>query len=372
MSTPAHVLKAIDLQVVRGESRILCIPELVIPEGESFCLIGPNGAGKSTLLQALCALIKPSQGETFFRGRKIGVELPVLEYRRKLAMVLQEPLLFNTTVYNNVASGLKIRGMKGGEVRPLVMSSLERFGIVHLKDRSAVTLSGGEARRVSLARALATDPEVLFLDEPFSALDPMIRGDLIDNLEQVLKETRTTSILVTHDLQEALQLSSRLGVMMDGSILQTGSPEDVMNRPVNESVASLVGIETILRGEVIRKGPGTLVASISGLEIEAVGDRDSGGEVLLCIRPENIILSSTDAGGSSSPKNAFRGRIEKIVPQWLYGKVQMDCGFPLVAYVAHHNLRKLSLRKGMEVIASVSPAAIHVIPNGGAAGICNK
>ena len=226
---------------------------LLVSEGEILVLIGPNGAGKSTLLQTLSALAKPSRGEILFRGQRIGADIPVLQYRRRLAMVLQEPLLFDTTVYNNVASGLKIRGMKRDEIEPIVGKALERFGIAHLRDRSARTLSGGEARRASIARAFATNPEVLLLDEPFSALDPIMRETLIEDLEQVLRETRITTIFVTHDRMEALRLATRLGVMNAGEILQTGSSDEVMNRPVNEFVASLVGVENILRGKVIRK-----------------------------------------------------------------------------------------------------------------------
>jgi tungstate transport system ATP-binding protein len=143
------ILEARNLEVVRGETMILNVPSLLIKEGEILSLIGPNGAGKTTLLQTLSYLLKPFQGEIFFRGMKVKSNHSVLEYRRKLAMVFQEPLLFDTTVFNNVASGLKIRGMKKGEIHAKVIEQLERFGISHLSDRSARTLSGGEAQRTS-------------------------------------------------------------------------------------------------------------------------------------------------------------------------------------------------------------------------------
>jgi tungstate transport system ATP-binding protein len=228
---PSPVFEARNLQVIRGGSLILNVPSLLVSEGEILVLIGPNGAGKSTLLQTLSALAKPSRGEILFRGQRIGTDIPLLAYRRRLAMVLQEPLLFDTTVYNNVASGLKIRGMKRDEIEPIVGRTLERFGISHLRDRSARTLSGGEARRASIARAFATNPEVLLLDEPFSALDPIMRETLLEDLEQVLRETRITTIFVTHDRMEALRLATRLGVMNTGEILQTGSSDQVMNHP---------------------------------------------------------------------------------------------------------------------------------------------
>jgi tungstate transport system ATP-binding protein len=360
-TSPSPVFEARNLQVIRGGSLILNVPSLVVSEGEILVLIGPNGAGKSTLLQTLSALAKPSRGEILFRGQRIGMDIPVLQYRRRLAMVLQEPLLFDTTVYNNVASGLKIRGMKRDEIEPVVARALERFGIAHLRDRSARTLSGGEARRASIARAFATNPEVLLLDEPFSALDPIMRETLIEDLEKVLRETRITTIFVTHDRTEALRLATRLGVMNAGEILQTGSADEVMNHPVNEFVASLVGVETILQGKVLRKNRTTFIASVSGQEIEAIGDVGLGEQVSLCIRPENVTLSAIVSGNMTTATDTFPGAVEKITPIGHYRKVQLNCGFPLVAYVTNPSFSDLSLKEGMEVLASFKAKSVHVI-----------
>src|SRR3972149_9401036 len=145
MNESGPILEARNIEVERGGTTILNVPSLLIQEGEILALIGPNGAGKTTLLQTLSYLLKPFQGEIFFKGKKVETNHSVLEHRRKLAMVFQEPLLFNTTVFGNVASGLKIRGMKRSEIRDRVMEQLNRFGIDHLNDRSTKTLSGGEA-----------------------------------------------------------------------------------------------------------------------------------------------------------------------------------------------------------------------------------
>jgi tungstate transport system ATP-binding protein len=360
-SAPSPVFEARNLQVIRGGSLILNIPSLVVSEGEILVLIGPNGAGKSTLLQTLSALAKPSGGDVFFRGKKIGAEIPLLQYRRRLAMVLQEPLLFDTTVYNNVASGLKIRGMKRDEIEPVVAKALERFGIAHLKDRSARTLSGGEARRASIARAFATNPEVLLLDEPFSALDPIMRETLLEDLEKVLRETRITTIFVTHDRTEALRLATRLGVMNAGEILQTGSPDEVMNHPVNEFVASLVGVENLLQGRVTKENQGSFVASVSGQDIEAMGTMKSGDQVTLCIRPENVILSDLASGTLAGTRNTFPANVLRITPMGPYHKVQLNCGFPLVTYVTGHSISALCITQGSEVLASFDSTVVHVI-----------
>jgi len=280
-------------------------------------------------------------------------------------MVFQEPLLFDTTVFDNVASGLKIRKMKGPEIRSIVEAQLDRFGIAPLSRRSARTLSGGEAQRTSLARAFATHPEILFLDEPFSSLDPPTRESLVEDLERVLRETHITTLFATHDRMEALRLSDRISVMNKGKIVQIGSPDEVMNHPADEFVASFVGVETILTGKVIKTSGGTFVASVSGQEIEAVGDVSLGEEVILCIRPEHVTLSTASSREATSARNVFTGQIQKIVSLGLYQKVELDCKFPLVAYVTNHSLEGLSLAEGKEVKASFKATAIHVVRRGG-------
>jgi len=361
---PSPMLEVKNLEVKRGGIKILSVPSLLIHEGEILSLIGPNGAGKTTLLQTLSYLLKPFQGEIFFRGRKVAANHSVLEYRRELAMVFQEPLLFDTTVFNNVASGLKIRGMKKSEIRDRVMEQLDRFGISHLSQRSAKTLSGGEAQRTSLARAFALQPEILLLDEPFASLDPPTRDSLLEDLEHILQQTRTTAIFATHDRLEALRLSNRMAVMNEGEIFQIGSPGEVMNHPVNEWVASFVGVETILTGKVVRKDGGTFFASVDGQEIEVVGDVHLGETVVLCIRPENVTLSIRSSQEGTSARNVFLGRIVRIVSLGLYQKVYLHCGFPLVAYVTNHSLEELSLVEGKEVKASFKATAVTVIRKG--------
>jgi tungstate transport system ATP-binding protein len=358
------ILEARNLEVVRGETMILNVPSLLIKEGEILSLIGPNGAGKTTLLQTLSYLLKPFEGEIFFRGKKVETNHSVLEYRRKLAMVFQEPLLFDATVFNNIATGLKIRGMKRGKIHNRVMEQLERFGISHLNDRSARTLSGGEAQRTSLARAFALQPEILLLDEPFTSLDPPTRDSLIEDLEYILQQTRTTAIFATHDRLEALRLSDRITVMNEGKILQIGATGEVMNHPVNEFVASFVGVETILTGKVIKQNGGTFVASIGGQEIEVVGEVHLGETAVLCIRPENVTLSIHLSKESISARNVFQGRIVKITPLGFYQKVQLNCGFLLVAYITNHSLEELSLVEGKEVRASFKATAVTVMRRG--------
>ena len=361
MSERNTILEAKDLHVIRAGAHLLDIPSLTLQEGEILSLIGPNGAGKTTLLQALAYLLRSFQGKIYFKGRKVDLDCPVFEYRRKLAMVFQEPLLFDTTVFNNVATGPRLRRIEKKEIHRQVMENLDRFGIGHLLHRSARTLSGGEAQRASLARAFAIKPEILFLDEPFVSLDPPSRESLVEDLQRVLRETRTTTVLATHDRMEALRLSDRIAVMNGGKIFQLGPPDEVMNRPVDEFVASFVGVETILSGNVVNKNGGSFIVSVSGHEIEAVGDVHLGEEVALCIRPENVTLSIHLLKETTSARNVFPGKIVGITPMGLFHKVQLDCGFPLVAYVTHHSLENLILAEGKVVNASFKATAIHVV-----------
>ncbi len=355
------ILEVKNLKVEKGRVTILNLPFFQIYEEEILSLIGPNGSGKTTLLQTLSFLLNPFQGEIFFRGKKVGDHYSFLEYRRKLALVFQEPLLFDTTVFNNVASGLKIRGINRKGIETRVNENLKRFGIDHLRDRSAKTLSGGEAQRVNLARAFAIQPDLLLLDEPFASLDPPTKESLIEDLASVLRQTRTTVILATHDRMEALRLSTRMAVMKEGEILQTGPPEEVINHPINEWVASFVGTESILSGRVIKKEEGAFLVAVEGKEIEAVGEATLGERVILCIRPENVTLSISPIRETISARNLFTGRIEEIHSMGFYHKVRMNCGFPLVAYVTQTSMENLSLRVGKEVTASFKATSIHVI-----------
>jgi len=358
------ILEARNLEVERGGMIILNVPALSIQQGEILSLIGPNGAGKTTLLQTLCYLLKPFRGEISFKGERISANHSAFAYRRKLAMVFQEPLLFDTTVFENVASGLKIRGMKWQDIRRIAIEQLDRFGIGHLSHRSARKISGGEAQRTSLARAFAIQPELLLLDEPFASLDPPSRESLIEDLDRILRQTQTTTIFATHDRLEALRLSDRIAVLNGGKIIQIGSPEEVMNHPVDEFVASFVGVETVLTGKVVKRNGGSFVASVSGCEIEAVGETRLGEWVVLCIRPENVTLSIQITKETTSARNVFSGKIVKITPMGLYYKVQLHCGFPIVAYVTKHSLENLSLEEGKEAMASFKATAIHVVRRG--------
>ena len=216
-----------DLRVERGGKTVLTIDELSIEKGEVLAVVGPNGAGKSTLLLTLARLLRPKHGKISFNGEQDSAESDTA-YRRRIALVLQDPLLFDASVFDNVASGLRFRGIEKTKIRPRVEMWLERLGISDLEKRRAIELSGGEAQRVSLARALVLEPELLLLDEPFAALDPPTHKRLLAELAALLNETKTTTVFITHDLQEAIHLSQRMAVILNGELRQAGAPDEIL------------------------------------------------------------------------------------------------------------------------------------------------
>ncbi|WP_077214684.1 ABC transporter ATP-binding protein [Bacillus dakarensis] len=219
---------------------ILNIPNLLIKQKEIIGIMGPNGAGKSTLLKVLSLLDAPSTGSIYFKEKEIDVLHLSIDMRRKFAIALQQSLLLNTTVFQNVAIGLKLRKLPKKRIKEEVQHWLEMFKIEHLAKKHAYYLSGGEAQRVNLARAMALKPEVLFLDEPFSALDFPTKVQLLKELKEILHSTETTTVFVSHDLLEIKFLTDRLAILMNGEVRQIGNTSEVIEFP-NETTAGFIG-----------------------------------------------------------------------------------------------------------------------------------
>jgi tungstate transport system ATP-binding protein len=213
--------------------------------GETVGIYGPNGAGKSTLLQALAGLLPLSSGTISIRDQVLGRDLTPIAYHRRIAAVFQEPLLLRGTVSHNVGLGLALRGVGKAEREERVRPVLEQLKIAHLADRSIGMLSGGEAQRTSLARALVLDPEILFLDEAFAALDQPTRRRLVREFAELLRTRRMGTVLVTHDLAEASALCDRCCIVDAGAILQDEPLPRLLVRPRTRRVAEIIGLENI-------------------------------------------------------------------------------------------------------------------------------
>jgi tungstate transport system ATP-binding protein len=355
-----NILTVQKLIVRRGGITVLDISELNVEQGRIIALIGPNGAGKSTLLLTMAGLIKPDQGKIYYRGNSVNTNASRSQMRRRVSAVFQEPLLLNTSVYNNVALGLKFRHLTGSDIEKSVSESLDYFGISSLATRSAKTLSGGEAKRVSLARAFALKPEVILMDEAFNSLDPPTRETLIDDLRHILEETKITAVLALHDREETLRLAQDVTVMDGGEIVQSGTTAQIFNQPDSEFVANFVGTETILEGTVKNNDAGLMEIAVAGKSIEAVGDFLPGQNVYCCLRPENITISK-EMSAKISARNVFKAKVQKIARQGFFYKMILDCGFPLVAYITLPSCEDLGISAGIVVAASFKATAVHVI-----------
>jgi ABC-type sulfate/molybdate transport systems ATPase subunit len=272
-----------DLVVVRGGRQILAVDELVIHEGETLAIVGPNGAGKSTLLLTLAGLLRPERGTILFRGAPVS-RRDDLAHRRRLGLVLPAPLLLSVSVFDNVAVGLRFRGVGAAETRRRVEAWLERLGIAHLRDRPASQLSSGEAQRTSLARALVLDPPLLLLDEPFVSLDSTARAQLLDDFERLTVGIATTRVLVTHHIHEAVRLGDRLAVLLDGRIRQCDVPDRVMSSPLDADVARLMVPDARIRGRVVASRDGLVVVDVGSRADSAV--EAHAAEMLRSVRPD--------------------------------------------------------------------------------------
>jgi tungstate transport system ATP-binding protein len=357
------VVEVRGLRVAHEGQAVLDVPALAVREGETLGVMGPNGAGKSTLLRVLSLLQSPDAGTVRFRGEAITAAHG-LAVRRRMASVFQDPLLADTSVFDNVAMGLRFRGVPRAAERGRVLAWLERFGVAALAARRARTLSGGEGQRVALARALVLEPELLLLDEPFSALDQPTREALIQDLRGVLRADRVTTVLVTHHRGEALALGDRLAVLIGGRILQIGPAGEVFRAPALESVARFVGLETILDARVVEAGRSGAVVEAAGRRLLVAAPAAAGEHVLLALRPEDLYLARPDT--APTDRNCLAGRVTHVIPAPLHVRVVIDCGVPVIAVVTHRTAMELALAPEMPVVVSFAPEAPHVLRAGGA------
>ena len=361
-SSDVAAVEVRDISVAYGGREVLRVPSLQVFPNEVLAIIGPNGSGKTTLLLCLALLHKPATGKISFGGQLVTDNGGILRQRRKMAVVFQESLLLSGTVWDNVTLGLMLRKTPAAETEARARKWMERFGIWELAKRQAGTLSGGEAKRASLARAFVLQPDILLLDEPFSALDGPTHQSLIEDFESVLRETKVCTVLVTHDRNEALVLGDRVAVVMDGAIAQIGRPEEVFGSPVNEEVAAFVQAGNILHGVVERQGDGLASINVNGTPIHVLSDKPAGSRVVAFINYEDITVSLPSAEmPASSARNQLRGKITRVFPFGYQVKVTADCGFPLVAVVTNRSAEELGLAVGKEVVTSFKASSIRLV-----------
>ncbi|WP_269848721.1 ABC transporter ATP-binding protein [Methanosarcina horonobensis] len=297
---------------------------LKIESGEYFVILGPTGAGKTLLLELIAGFHSPDSGRILIDGEEVTYQPPE---KHKLAFVYQDYSLFpHMSVKKNIEFGMRMKKIKSREKLSEVSRDLK---ITHLLDRYPLTLSGGEQQRVALARALVTDPKILLLDEPLSALDPRTQESARELLSDLHKNKRLTVLHITHDQTEARIMADRIAIIMDGKLVQVGTPEEIFEKPVNSQVASFVGFENVLKGRVISADRGLLKIEAGETFFDASGEAEVGDAVYAFLRPENIALSKTSA--QSSIRNSLQGRVTEV---WILGalvRVKIDCGIHLNA-----------------------------------------
>ncbi|MDD1679343.1 MAG: ABC transporter ATP-binding protein [Methanomicrobiales archaeon] len=333
-----------------------------VEKGEIFGLIGPSGAGKSTLLRILDLLEEESEGSLTLMGEPVSHSpLERLKLRLRMAMLLQKPVVFNTTVEGNIGLGLKFRKVARAEIARKVKEALTEIDLTGYEARKAITLSGGEAQRVALARAMVTEPEILYLDEPTANLDPPSTEKIEQLVVQMNREHGTTVILSTHDLLQGQRMASRIGVIMRGKLLQTGTTRGIFHRPDNTQIARFVGMENIIEGEVMATDRGEVTIAAGDVQIHALSSYPVGTKATALFRGEDVTIDLSPRS-STSARNLLHGIVQELVPVGPFEHVIMDCGVPITALITIRSVEDLELQPGKEVWVSLKATAIHVLP----------
>ena len=333
-----------------------------IERGEIFAIIGPSGAGKSTLLRLVDLLDTPTEGVIRINGIDIHAEKEQnLRVRRMMGMVFQKPAVFNSTVYENIAVGLRFRGVDEGVVREKVRDALDVVGLSGYEERRARTLSGGEMQRVALARAMVTEPEILLMDEPTANLDPVSVEKIEELTLRINRDLGTTIVFSTHDMYQGQRLAHRIGVLMDGAFAQVGTPREVFTVPASREVARFVGTENIIEGVILTGENGVSTIDVGGIQVRAASSFGQGEAVCLCIRSEDLRIVQPAGRGAAPDQNALPGTVVSITPRGPFSKVTVDCGFPLSSILSWKAVDSLGIREGNRVIVSFAPGSVHVV-----------
>jgi len=331
--------------------------DLSIAPGEVVALLGPNGAGKTSVLRALAGLLTIDAGRIALDGIVLdepanAIRMPVEQ--RPIGVVFQDYLLFpHLSVLENVAFGLRSRGVGRTTATARARSWLDRVGLGPAANRKPGSLSGGQAQRVALVRALATDPALLLLDEPMAALDVSTRVELRRELRQHLESFGGVRLLVTHDPVEAMAMADRLIVLEHGRVLQTGSPAEVTQRPRSRYVADLVGVN-LFRGTARQN----VITISGGGSLTAVGVTD--GDVFAVVHPRTVALYRARPDGT--PRNVWEGRATDLDLQGDRVRVRLQGSPSIVAEVTPAAVRELGLDRGDQVWIGVKATEVIVYP----------
>jgi molybdopterin-binding protein len=353
-----------------GETDVLKGVTLHVKKGELLSLVGPSGCGKTTTLNIIAGLCQPDEGtvrinQVLVEGRSGSQWVHVKPADRKIGYVFQDYVLFpHMKASDNVSYALRGRHLPKEEVRKRTISLLQFVGLLDHSTRYPHQLSGGQKQRVALARALATDPEVILLDEPLAALDNKMKRSLRPDFKNMLAKLDVTSIYVTHDLAEACAVSDRIAVMGSGRIEQVDYRDRILEKPNSDYVAEFLGLN-VYSGKVIDNSSSLARIAIEGIEISAIsaaGLRE--GSLLITLKPEDVVLSSDPA--ITNPKwnrcscNNLSGTIVEIIQMKSSAEVIVDAGFPIKSEMTLSSLKELGLDVGKRVFVHFKADSLNV------------
>jgi len=329
---------------------------LSIEKGEFFVLLGPTGAGKTVLLETIVGLVPVKKGRIYIEGVDVTKEPPE---KRRIGIVYQDCALFpHLTVLKNIKYGLHFNKQGSSESLKRLHRLVEQLRLHSILQRLPVNLSGGEMKRVALARALVINPSILLLDEPLSALDPNFKEEIREELKRIHQKTGITFFMVTHDFTDVLYLATKAAVMNEGKIEQVGDVTDIFQRPSSSFVANFLGAKNIFRGNMIKKDDRTFVDT-GGAVIEVASNlRKIEGRVYFTVRPEDIIISQRPF--SSSARNCYPGKVVEVINRGEVFYVTADIGERMTALITKASFEEMDLREGDRVFLSFKATAVHL------------
>jgi molybdate transport system ATP-binding protein len=352
-------LKVENLSVVLGKFKLKNI-NLKLEKNDYMVVIGPTGSGKSILLETIAGFYSPKSGRIFLEGKDITQENPE---NRGISIVYQDYVLFpNMNVFENIAYGLKKRIKDKNEIESKVLKIAKDLKISDLLDRNTETLSGGEKQRTAIARSLIVEPNILLMDEPFSALDVNTHAYLTDLIKNAISDYKTTCIHVSHNFNDVWSLAEQVAVMKDGEILQQGIVTDVFSKPCHNFVADFVGVHNIFEGEVLSKNKGITKVKINPDLVLHSSDTfpEDEKKVTIAIRPENIIFSNETF--VSSLRNQLKGIVKEIIQigptVWIEAEVT-NTKFKGIITPSSADL--LEIKKGKEIYLSFKSVNVKII-----------
>lgn len=347
------MIEVSDLSIKLGDFELKSI-NLCVKEGEYFCILGPTGSGKTILLESIAGIYKPDMGSILINKYDVTDFLPK---DRNISVVYQDFMLFpNMNIRDNIGFGLKYKGYEKSAIEDKVEKTAELLGIAHLLDRQPSTLSGGEKQRTAIARAIITEPDLLLLDEPLSALDSGTKTRLRQELIRIHQLKKTTTIHITHSFEEAFALADRIAIMYKGKIHQVGTPDEVFRKPNSAFVADFVGVENLFHGtSVIRDEQSEIW--VNGLII--ISSTLKSGDVSVSIRPEDILLSKDPI--DSSAQNSFSGVLTEITRMKSTVNLVIDSGIPFKVVLTKRAYDDMGLYVGSWVYLTFKASTVHII-----------